>query len=165
MSLTKQAMKVAKKVETREIAALPARAALGASMVYHGMDKLRSPEQTGQFLESLGFRPGKAWALALGAAEFSAGALTLGGVGTRVASALVLLTQSTAINKVHRSKGYDAGKGGFEYNLALMAIATGLLIAGPGKPSVKAWLARRMTKRRPIPFVRPRESLGMRLLQ
>ncbi len=165
MSLMAQAMKKAKKLETRELASLPARVALGASMTYHGLDKLRSLGPTAQVMESLGFRPGKPWALALGAAEFTAGALTLAGVGTRLASTLVLVTQATAINKVHRPKGYDSAKGGFEYNLALIAIATGLLIAGPGKPSLKAWLARRMVKRRPLPFVRSHEPLAMRLLQ
>lgn len=165
MSLMKQALRTVKKVESREIASLPARLALGASMLYHGVGKLRSPGETGQGFESIGLRPGKPWALAVGAAECAAGILTISGIGTRLASVLVLVTQANAIDKVHKPKGYDVAKGGFEYNLALMAIATGLLIAGPGRPSMRAWLARRMVKRSPIPFVQSREPLGMRLLQ
>lgn len=165
MSRMVHAMKKTKKIETREVASLPVRAALASSMLYHGLEKLRAPGPTGEYLESLGFRPGKPWALALGAAEFTAGTLTLTGLGTRVAALLVLLTQYTAINKVHKSKGYDSAKGGFEYNLALMAMAAGMMIAGPGRISLKSVLARRMAKRRPLPFVRYREPLGMRLLQ
>lgn len=151
--------------EKGEIASLPVRLALGASMIYHGLEKLRAPRQTGRYFEGAGIRPGKPWALAVGAAECTAGILTLAGIGTRLAGALVLVTQANAINKVHGPKGYDVAKGGFEYNLALIAIATGLLIAGPGRPSVRALLARRMVKRSPLPFVRSHEPLGMRLLQ
>ena len=44
----------------------------------------------------------------------------------------MLVTQAVAVAKVHLSKGFDVTKGGFEYNIALMCIAAGLLIAGPG---------------------------------
>ena len=37
-----------------------------------------------------------------------------------------------AINKIHGKNGFDITKGGYEYNLTLMAIAVGLLVAGPG---------------------------------
>lgn len=42
------------------------------------------------------------------------------------------VTQAVALGKVHAKNGYDISKGGFEYNLGLMAIAAMLLIAGPG---------------------------------
>ena len=41
-----------------------------------------------------------------------------------------------AIAKVHASKGFDNLKGGYEFNLSLMAAALGLLLGGPGKLSV-----------------------------
>jgi putative oxidoreductase len=122
------------RMETRELSVLPARAALGASMLYHGVSKLK-PDGIGQtagFFEKVGLKPGRFWTIATGLAEALAGVLTLSGVGTRVGALATLVTQAVAVRKVHLTKGYDVSKGGFEYNLALMAIAAGLLIAGPG---------------------------------
>jgi len=117
---------------------VPIRAALGASMVYHGLGKLKdeSREQHGQMFEQVGIRPGKAWSIATGIAEVFAGASTVLGIFTRPAALAVLVTQAMAIAKVHAKNGYDITKGGYEYNVALMAIAAGLLVAGPGLFSV-----------------------------
>jgi putative oxidoreductase len=117
---------------------VPVRAALGASMVYHGLGKLKeeSREGAGQMFEQIGIRPGKAWAIATGAAEVFAGACAALGFLTRPAALAVLVTQAVAIAKVHAKNGYDITKGGYEYNVALMAIAAGLLVAGPGKFSL-----------------------------
>ena len=118
----------------KELALIPPRAALGASMVYHGLGKLRegAPEKTGEFFESVGIRPGKRFAIATGIAEVFAGGAALLGLWTRPAALAVLVTQAVAVIKVHSRNGYDTTKGGFEYNLGLMAIAAMLLIAGPG---------------------------------
>ena len=118
----------------KEIALIPPRAALGASMVYHGIGKLRDggPEQSGRFFESVGIRPGKPLAVAEGIAELFAGAAAIFGLWTRPAALAVLVTQAVALGKVHAKNGYDIAKGGYEYNIALMAIAAGLLLAGPG---------------------------------
>jgi putative oxidoreductase len=119
----------------KEAALIPPRAALGASMVYHGLGKLRggAPEQVGGWFESIGLRPGKHLAVATGIAEVFAGAAAILGIWTRPAALAVLVTQSFALGKVHASKGFDITKGGFEYNIALMCIAATLLIAGPGQ--------------------------------
>lgn len=140
----------------REVAPLPARAALGASMVYHGVDKLRGqgPDQTAKFFESVGIRPGRAFAVATGIAELGAGILALAGIGTRIAAAAVVVTQAAAITKVHGKKGYANTKGGFEYNVALIAIALGLLLAGPGALSTKHWVTRRVRRRQMLPWRR-----------
>ena len=118
----------------KEAALIPPRAALGASMIYHGLGKLRegAPEQVGGFFESIGLRPGKQLALATGLAETFAGVGAVIGLWTRPAALAVLVTQAFALGKVHASKGFDNTKGGFEFNVALMCIAAALLIAGPG---------------------------------
>jgi putative oxidoreductase len=118
----------------KEMALIPPRAALGASMVYHGLGKLREggPQQTSQFFESIGLRPGKRLAVATGIAEAFAGIGAILGLGTRPAALAVLVTQGVAIAKVHAKNGFDITKGGFEYNIALMCVAAALLIAGPG---------------------------------
>ena len=118
----------------KELALIPPRAALGASMVYHGLGKLKegAPEKTGEFFESVGIRPGKRFAIATGIAEVFAGGAALLGLWTRPAAIAVLVTQAVAVIKVHARNGYDTTKGGFEYNLGLMAIAAMMLITGPG---------------------------------
>jgi len=121
----------------KDASLVPVRLALGGSMVYHGLQKLRGagPEQTGQMFEGVGIKPGKPWALATGIAETAAGFLAVVGLATRPAALAVLVTQAVAISKVHAPKGYDVMNGGMEYNLALMAIAAALLVAGPGRIS------------------------------
>ena len=149
----------------KEVALIPPRAALGASMVYHGLGKLRSgaPEQTGQFFESVGLRPGKQLAIAAGIAEVFAGAGAILGLWTRPAALAVLVTQAVAVAKVHAKNGFEISKGGFEYNLALMCIAAALLIAGPGQFSaheaverlIEGRGSRKLLRRvRPTPLLR-----------
>src|SRR5436853_1037137 len=119
----------------KEAALIPPRAALGASMVYHGLGKLRegAPEKTGEFFESVGIRPGKRFAIATGIAEVFAGGAALLGLWTRPAALAVLVTQAVAIAKVHAKNGFDITKGGFEFNVALMCIAAMMLVSGPGQ--------------------------------
>jgi putative oxidoreductase len=118
----------------KDAALIPPRAALGASMVYHGLGKLRGegPQQVGGWFESMGIKPGKHMALAAGIAEVFAGAAAIAGFWTRPAALAVLVTQAVALAKVHGKNGFDITKGGYEYNVALMCIAATLLVAGPG---------------------------------
>jgi putative oxidoreductase len=132
-----------------ERALVAPRASLGSTMVYHGASKLTRTgiEQTSGFFEQIGIRPGKPWAIATALAELVSGALTLLGIGTRLAALSVLITQAVAVNKVHRPKGFDINKGGYEFNLALMAAAVALLLAGPGRPSGASFLRDRFERR------------------
>lgn len=126
---------------------LPARAALGSTMLYHGIQKLRDRDQAGSSFQSIGISPGRPWALATALAETFAGASALLGVLTRPAALAVLVTQSIAIAKVHRRNGFDITKGGYEFNVALMAVAAGLLLAGPGRLSLHDALDRALANR------------------
>src|SRR3954467_6720992 len=102
----------------KEAALMPPRAALGVSMLYHGMGKLRegAPEQVGGWFESIGLRPGKHLAVATGIAEMFAGVGALIGLGTRPAALAVVVMQAFALGKVHAPKGFDITNGGYEYN-------------------------------------------------
>ena len=128
----------------RDAALIPLRLALGSTMVYHGSSKLRGegPQQTARMFEQLAIRPPRAWAVATGLAETFAGVASILGVMTRPAAVAVLVTQAVAIARVHASKGFNVMQGGFEYNLALMAIAAGLLVEGPGRASTHELLER-----------------------
>jgi putative oxidoreductase len=128
----------------KEVALIAPRAALGASMVFHGLGKLKgdAPQQTAAMFEKIGIQPAKPLAVATGVAEVFAGVGAILGFWTRPAAIAVLVTQAVAINKVHGKNGYDITKGGFEYNLALMAIAAAMLVAGPGMFSTHEGLER-----------------------
>jgi len=145
----------------KEAAVLPVRAALGASMIYHGLGKLKGegPQQTGKFFNQVGIRPGKHFAVATGVAEAFAGFSAVLGLWTRPAALAVLVTQAVAIWKVHATKGYDITKGGFEYNLALMGIALALFIAGPGTLSAHEGIER-LAEGRGLKKVRSRMHPG-----
>ncbi|PTL80930.1 DoxX family protein [Vitiosangium sp. GDMCC 1.1324] len=136
--------------------ALPLRATLGSTMIYHGVSKLKHEglEQTAQFFDHVGIKPGRPWALATGVTETVAGILTFLGIGTRVAALSILVTQTMAIAKVHAKKGFDAQKGGYEFNLSLIAGALALLLGGPGTVSahhaVRPQLGRGLWRRRRI---------------
>ena len=152
----------------KEAALIPPRAALGASMVYHGLGKLRGqgPEQVGGWFESVGIKPGKHLALATGIAEVFAGAATIAGLWTRPAALAVLVTQAVALGKVHGKNGFDITKGGFEYNVALMCIAATLLVAGPGLFSAHEGLERLVEGRGARKFLRKaRPSPLLRLVK
>jgi putative oxidoreductase len=147
------------------LALLPTRAALGSTMLYHGYQKLRDRENAGRAFEGMGLAPGRPWALATALAEMGAGALAVIGVFTRPAALAVLVTQAVAVAKVHRQKGFDNTKGGFEFNLALMAIAAGLLLTGPGHVSVHRQIERAIGGRRRKLFARGPRRRGSKLAQ
>jgi len=155
----------------KDAAFIPVRAALGSTMIYHGLSKLKEEkrEQTGQMFEQLGLRPGKPLAMATGAAEVFAGVASVLGFLTRPAALAVLVTQLVAIAKVHGKKGFDIMQGGFEYNLLLIAVALGLLVSGPGGFSVHEQLehlAEGRGPRRIVNRVRPNALLrALKLLK
>ncbi len=133
-------------VSAKELSLVPARGALGATMLYHGAQKLRAEglEQSAPMFESMGFAPGRTWAMATGLAEVVGGATAILGIGTRLGALAVLVTQGVAVWKVHAAKGFANTAGGYEFNLLLMAAALGLLLAGPGTLSAHEVVERRL---------------------
>jgi putative oxidoreductase len=122
------------------------RGVVGPLFVGHGTQKLfgwfggHGPDGTGGFFEGFGLKPGKRHATAAGVAEAGGGLLLTLGAATPVAAAMVSGSMITAIRKVHLPKGPWVTEGGYEYNLALIALATALVETGPGRPSVDAAL-------------------------
>lgn len=143
MDLVKDALKLEERAF--DFALLPPRLALGATMAYHGAQKLtpQGVEQHAGMFEQLGFKPGKPFVIATGVAEMLAGATSILGIGTRIGALAALVTQGVAVAKVHASKGFANTKGGFEFNLALMAIALGLFAMGPGDASARHLVEKR----------------------
>src|SRR5690349_13327539 len=122
------------------------RAAIGATFIVHGTQKLfgwfggYGPDGTGQFFESVGLRPGKRNAVAAGATETAAGALTLVGLATPAAAAGLTAVMITALKSVIWKEGIKPATGEFEVVLATGALA--LAEAGPGSLSLDAALGR-----------------------
>src|SRR3954464_2649848 len=116
------------------------RAALGLLLFAHGTQKLfgwfggHGLDGTGGFFENLGLRPGRRHATAAGIAEAGGGALFALGAATPVAATAISATMLTAIRKVHLPKGPWVTEGGYEYNLAVIALMTALVETGPGRP-------------------------------
>src|SRR5690606_29306025 len=95
-------------------------------------------EGTGQFLESLGLRPGRRNAVAAGAAEAGGGALIALGLFTPLGGAAVTGAMVTAIATVHGPRGPWVSEGGWEYNAVIIATAAAITDAGPGPLSLDA---------------------------
>lgn len=124
------------------------RLVVGGLFVGHGLQKLTGhfggggPTETGEAFESMGLRPGRANALAAGAAEAGGGALLAAGACTPLAGAALTATMATAIKTVHGPKGLWLTKGGYEYNLVLIAAIFMLTDVGPGDLSVDGAIGR-----------------------
>jgi putative oxidoreductase len=118
------------------------RLVVGGLFMGHGLQKLtgwfdgHGLKATGEAFESMQLSPGVAHAAAAGAAETGGGALLAAGLQTPLAAALLSGTMITAIRKVHAPNGPWATKGGYEYNLVLLAVVFALADAGPGRPSL-----------------------------
>ncbi len=131
-----------------KIARLLLRLSVGGFFVGHGTQKLlgwfggHGLQATAAGFEQLGLRPGKANAIAAGAAEAGGGALLALGLATPLAASAITATMLTAIKTVHAKNGPWLSNGGYEYNVVLIAAALILVEAGPGELSLDAALGR-----------------------
>lgn len=115
------------------LALLVMRLALGSVMVAHGYLKVFGGLQHhAQFVASLGL---PAWTAYLSSfAEFFGGILVLIGLLTRLAAFAICIDMAVAIAKVHFHNGLmgNGGKAGYEFPLALAALAFALIFFGAG---------------------------------
>ncbi|MBI5045632.1 MAG: DoxX family protein [Candidatus Niyogibacteria bacterium] len=106
------------------------RLVLGLVFVAHGYPKLfKNFSETAGFFGMLGLRPAKFWVLVVGVVEFFGGILLLLGLFTQAAAALIAIDMIVAMLLVSRKKGFV---GGYEFDLALLAMALSLLVLGSG---------------------------------
>jgi putative oxidoreductase len=121
---------------------LIARTAIGGLFIGHGTQKwfgwFEGPglEGTSKWMESIDMRPGRRNALAASASETIGGAMLVAGALTPLAAASLIATMITAVRKVHLENGLWSSKGGYEYNLALIAAILALVDGGPGEISI-----------------------------
>jgi putative oxidoreductase len=123
-----------------------ARVAVGLAMAAHGTQKLfgwfggHGLDGTGGYLSGLGYRPGRAFALGLGLAEFGSGALTALGLLGPVGPALMISVMIAAALVAHRGNGFFAMTNGFEMPFLYAAAALVFLAIGPSALSLDALL-------------------------
>ncbi|HZG15533.1 MAG TPA: DoxX family protein [Candidatus Bathyarchaeia archaeon] len=123
------------------------RLVIGLTFAAHGTQKLfgwfggYGLKGTGGWLESIGVRPGVLMAFVAGLSEVVAGLLFAGGLWMPVAAALFVITMMVSIVKVHGPNGYWVTANGYEYNLALIAVAVGLAFTGAGAYSLDSLLS------------------------
>ena len=123
-------------MSSRDAASLVLRAAIGGTMIAHGVRHGRTLEGTGRWFGSIGFRRPELQAAASAAVEVGAGALVLAGAATPLASAAVVGTLTVAARSVHIPNGFFITKEGYEYVLNLSAASVALAAIGPGRLSV-----------------------------
>ena len=125
-----------------KLGALVLRGTIGSLFVAHGTQKLfgwfdgPGLDRVSGMMEKLERRPPRRHALLAGLSETVGGALLAAGALTPVATAMLTGTMTTAIRKVHVSKGPWNTGGGYEYNAVLIAAMAALADTGPGALSV-----------------------------
>lgn len=118
------------------LALLAMRLVLGAIMIAHGYHKVN-----GHLHEFAGTVAGlgmPAWLGYVAAfTEFLGGILVILGLFTRAAAFAITIDMAVAISKVHWKHGF-VGTGGYEFPLAVAAIAFGLIFLGAGPIALDA---------------------------
>lgn len=137
------------------LAALVLRLVLGGLLAGHGAQKLfghfSGPglEGTSGFMEMLGLKPGRPWAVLAGASEFGGGVLTALGLLNPLGPLGIIGAMSMASVTAHGGKPIWVTEGGAELPVTNIAGATAILLNGPGKYSLDrafgiklpAWIA------------------------
>jgi putative oxidoreductase len=123
-------------VSGKDVASLVLRAAIGGTMIAHGVRHGRSLDGTARWFGSIGFRHPKIQAAASAAVEVGAGAALVAGAATPLAASAVVGTMAVAAQSVHLPNGFFITGEGYEYVLNLSAASVALAAIGPGPLSV-----------------------------
>ncbi|TLS47405.1 DoxX family membrane protein [Streptomyces montanus] len=127
--------------DRRDLGLLLLRLGVGGVLAAHGTQKLfgwfggGGISGTGEFMESVGYKPGRASAVASGLAETGGGTLLALGLATPAAGAAATGAMAGA-SAVHVPNGFFAQSGGYEHAASLGLTAAGLAVTGPGRLSL-----------------------------
>lgn len=125
-----------------DLALLVLRVVTGGLLLGHGAQKLfgsfggNGLGGTATWLESMGLRPGIAWAIMAGLGEFVGGLLTVLGLGGPLGSILTGTSMKMATFKAHSGKPIWAAAGGAELPMVNAAVGTALILSGSGRYSL-----------------------------
>lgn len=118
-----------------DFAPLVLRLVLGLAFIVHGYPKLFNREArigTAGWFDSIGIRPGKFWIVVSGVAEFFGGVALILGFYTQIAAALIAINMLVAMWKAKWGKTGFTAQGGWELDLAYLAMAAALIFLGAG---------------------------------
>ena len=116
-----------------DFAPLILRLVLGAAFLVHGYPKLfKNFSEFAGWLDSMGLKPGKFWALVAGVVEFFGGIAMILGVWVSLVGALVVIQMLVAMWKVKWGKVGITGENGWELDLLYLVVAAALVMMGPG---------------------------------
>ena len=122
------------------------RVVIGLTVAAHGAQKLfgwwGGPGMKGWTgaMNHMRIRPATPWAWTSAFAEFGGGLGLALGLLTPLPSFAIAGSMLVAIALVHLPKGFFNTKGGFEYNLSILAAIATIAFAGPGAYSLDAAL-------------------------
>ena len=118
------------------------RVAVGLILVGHGLQKLfgwwGGPGMQGWVgaMNRMRIRPAVAWAWISALAEVVGGLGLVVGLLTPLPSLAIAASMLVAIALVHWPRGFWVSKGGYEFNLSILAAVAAVAIAGPGAYSL-----------------------------
>ena len=122
------------------------RLVIGLTVAAHGAQKLfgwwGGPGMKGWIgaMNHMRIRPATPWAWASALAEFAGGLGLALGFLTPLPSFAIAGSMLVAIALVHLPRGFFTSKGGYEFNLAILAAITAIALIGPGRVSLDALL-------------------------
>ena len=124
---------------------LVGRLVIGLGIAAHGAQKLfgwfggKGPEGTAKYFESLGYEPGRLFAMAAGLGEFTSGLLVAAGLLGPIGPGLMLAVMLVATAQ-QRHNGFFAMNNGLELPLLYAAAAVALAFTGYGQYSLDTLL-------------------------
>lgn len=107
-------------------------ASIGAIFIVHSLKKFDPSWQ--EWLVSIGIPPEMQLPIAL--AEFIGGVLLVVGVMTRITGAVFSVILLGAIFHIRWENGFFVSKGGWEWDLVMLAAVLAIIVAGPGRISI-----------------------------
>ncbi len=107
-------------------------ASIGAIFIIHSLKKFDPSWQ--EWLMSIGLPPEMQLPIAL--AEFIGGILLIVGVLTRVTGSVFAIILLGAIFHIRWENGFFVSKGGWEWDLVMLAAVLAIIVTGPGRISL-----------------------------
>jgi putative oxidoreductase len=123
-------------VSGTDLARLLLRAAIGGTVIKHGVKHGRTLARTAGWFGSIGFREPELQAKLSAVVEVGAGTAIVLGAGTPFAASAVVGTMAVAARSVHQPNGFFINVEGYEYVMNVAVASTALAALGPGRWSV-----------------------------
>ena len=109
------------------------RASIGVIFIVHSLKKFE-PGWQDWLVNSAGLPPEMQFPIAL--AELIGGILLVVGVLTRISASVFSIILLGAIFHIRWENGFFVSQGGWEWDLAMLAVTLSIIVAGPGKISI-----------------------------